>query len=111
MLEAFFDSDSCVHGIFKGVKTETEWGISVKNIVEKLSALFYFQVVRSIKSSFVDSASKISFFSFSFSTADEDIKSKYIINSKLLRIYSLLEGLFIDDDLISVNQVFLQFMR
>lgn len=85
--------------------------MSVKNIVEELSALLDFQVVRSIKSSFVDSASKVSFFSFSFPTANENIKGEYIINGKLLRIYSLLESLFIDDDLISINQMFLQFMR
>ena len=111
MLKAFLDADSGSDRVFEGVESEAERGVSVEDIVEKLSALFDFQVVRSIKSSFVDSASKISFFSFSLSTADEDIKSEYIINSKLLRIYSMLEGLFIDDDLISVNQVFLQFMR
>jgi hypothetical protein len=85
--------------------------MSVKNIVEKLSALLDFQVVRSIESSLVDSASKVSFFSLSLSTADENVKGEYIINSKLLRIHSLLESLFIDDDLVSVNQMFLQFMR
>lgn len=73
VLEAFFDSDSGVDGIFKGVKAEAEWRISVKNIVEKLPALLDFEIVWSIKSSFVDSASKVSLFSFSFSTADKDV--------------------------------------
>jgi hypothetical protein len=45
VLKAFLNTDSSSNGIFEGVETEAERGISVKNIVEELSALFDFKDV------------------------------------------------------------------
>jgi hypothetical protein len=81
--------------------------MSIQNFIKELSALFDFQVIRSIKSSLVNSASKICFFGFSFTRANKKIKSKNVINGKLLRIYSLFKGFFVDDDLVSINQMLL----
>ena len=111
MLEALFDSDSCIDSILEWVKTEGEWWVSIENFVKELSALLDFQVIRSVKSSLVDGASKISFFGLSFSWANENVQSENIIDCKLLRIHSLLEGFFVDDNLVSVDQMFLELMR
>lgn len=85
--------------------------MSVENVVEKLSALLDFQVIGPIKSSFVNSAAKISFFGFSLPTADEHVQREHIINCEFLRIHPLLEGFLVDDDLVAINQVFFKLVR
>lgn len=47
-------------------------------------------------------------FGLAVSTADEDVQSKDIIDLELLVIDFLLEGLTVDDDLVSVDQVLLE---
>lgn len=111
MLKTFFDSDSSSNGIFEWVETEAERRIIVKNFIEELSALFDFKIVGSIHSSFVDGTSGIQFFSFSLTTWYKDIESDDIIDGKLLIVDTLFESLFVENNLISINQMFFELMR
>lgn len=110
VFQALLNTDSGGNGVFEGVKAEAERRISVKNFVEELSALLNLKVVGSVECSLVDSASQITLLRLSLSTADEDIKSEDIVNCKLLSIDSLLEGLFVDDNLVAVNKMLLELM-
>ena len=57
VLKALLDADSGCDGIFEGVESEAEWGVSVEYVIEELSALFDFETVRPIEGSLVDCAS------------------------------------------------------
>ena len=111
MLKAFLYTNSSSDWIFEGVKSEAEWRVVVQNFIEELSALFYFEIVWSVKSSFVDSTSSIKFFGLSFTTRDKHVKSNNIIDGKFLRINSLFKSFFVNDNFISIYQMFFEFMR
>jgi hypothetical protein len=111
MLKAFFYSDSSCEWLFKWIQAKTERRISVNDIIEELSALFYFKIICSIQSSFVYCASYIILFSFTFSAWYKYIQSENIMNCKLLRVDFLLKCLSIIYYLISINQMLLQFVR
>lgn len=110
MLKALFDADPSSDWILEGVETEAKRRISVKDVIEELSALLNFEVVGSVKSPLVNSASKVTFLRLSLSTAHQNVKGKDIMNCELLGVHSLVKGFLVDDHLISVNQMLLQLM-
>lgn len=58
MVKTFLESESGRIGIFETVHAETEGRISSENFVEELSALFDFEIVSSVKRSFVNVSSE-----------------------------------------------------
>ena len=110
MLQTFFNSDSGSNRIFERVESETEGRIVVQDFVEELSALFNFEVISSVKGSFIDGAPCVHFFGLAVSARNEDIEGDHIIDCKLLRVNSLFESLFVDYDLVSIDQVLLEFV-
>jgi len=85
--------------------------MSVEHFVEKLSTLLDLKVVASVQSSLIDCASQIAFFRFAFSAADKNVQSENIVDCELMIFDSLLKSLFVDDDLVAVNQMFFELMR
>lgn len=76
----------------------------IQDFIEEDSGLFDLQSIGSIHSSLIHSASQIRvLFGLAFTTRDEHVKSEHIIDSKLLRIDMLIEGLFVEDDFIAIN--------
>lgn len=105
MLKAFLNTDSGGDGVLKWAETEWEWGVSVKNVIEELSALLNFEIVWSVEGSLVDSAPLVSLLRLSLSTAHEHVQGKDVVNGKLLGLYSLLKGFLVDNNLVAINQV------
>ena len=104
MFKTFFNTYSGNELIFEWVGTETERRMIIQDFIEEDSGLFDLQSISSIHSSLIDSASQIRvLFGLTITTRDEHIKSKHIIDSKLLRIDMLIEGLFVEDDFIAIN--------
>ena len=108
VLKAFLDADSGSDGVFEGVETEAERGVSVEDIVEKLSALLDLEVVWPVECPLVDSASEIALLGLSLSAADQHVKGEHVVDGEFLSIDSLLESFFIDDDLVSIYEVLLE---
>jgi hypothetical protein len=108
VLETLLDADSGCDGIFEGVESEAEGGVSFEYVVEELPALFDFEVVCPIEGSLVDCAPQVTFFGLAFSTAHEHIQSEDVMDCKLLGVHSLVEGLLVYDHLVTVDQVLLQ---
>lgn len=108
MFETFFDTYSGNELIFEWVGTETERRIVIQDFVEEDSGLFDFKGIGSVHSSLIDSASQIRvLFGLAFTTGDEDVKGEDIIDSELLRVDMLIEGLFVEDHFVAINQMFL----
>jgi len=110
MLQALFDADSGSDGVLEGVESEAEGGVVVQNLIEELPALLDLQVVGSVECPLVDGAPRIHLFSFPLAARHEHIERYHVIDCELLGIDSLLEGLLVNDDFVSVNKVFLEFM-
>lgn len=110
VLQAFLDADSGGDGVFEGVESEAEGGVVVEHFVEELSALFDFQVVGPVHGSFVDGASGVQFFGFAFPARNEDVECDHVVDGEFLGVDSLLEGFFVEDDLVAINEVLLEFV-
>jgi hypothetical protein len=108
VFQTLLDADSGSNGVFEGVESEAERGISVEDVVEELSALLDLEVVGPVEGSLEDGASQLALLGLALSAAHEDIKGEDVVNSELLLIDLLLKGLLVDDDLVAVNQVLLE---
>ena len=111
VLETFLYADSGTDGIFEGVQTEAVRGVSVQHVVEKLAALLDLQIVRPVHRSLVDCAPQIRLLRLAFPAADEHVKREDVIDGKFLGVHSLFKGLFVDDDLVAIDQMFFQLVR
>ena len=111
VLKAFFDSDTGSDRVLERVETEAKRRIVIQDLVEELSALLDLEIVGSVHCSFVDSATKISFFGFTLSRTHIDVQSKHIVNGKLLGLHSLVESFLIEDHLVAIDQVLFQLVR
>ena len=108
VLEAFLDADSGGDGVFEGVEAEAERGISVEDFVEELSALLDLEVVGSVQSTLVDSASEVALLGLSLPAADKNVEGEHVMDGEFLGIHSLFESFLVDDDLVSIDKVLLE---
>jgi len=77
---------------------------------KKVLADFSLQAVLSINFSFVNSGSEFSFLGLTFAWWDKHIKTKHISWHEFIFFNLLFRCLFIDDNIIAINEVLLHFM-
>ena len=110
VLLALLDTDPGSDGVLEGVEAKAVGGVVVENLVEELSALLDLEVISAIKGTLVDGASSVHLLGLALSTRDEHVQGEHVVDSELLRLDSLLEGLFVEDDLVAVDEVLLELM-
>ena len=108
MLQTLLDADPCGDGVFEGVETEAEGGVSVEDVVEELPALLDLEGVGAVEGTLVDSATEVGLLGLSLTAADVNVERKDVVDCELLAVDALFEGLLVDDDLVSIDEVLLE---
>lgn len=111
MFEAFLDSHLGSDFITESVQREEHGRVLLVQFSEEGSGTLSSQVVDFIQSSLEDSSPLVTGFGLSFSTGQHDIEHVDFVYVELEGVNFLVEGFFVQDDSVSVDQVFFDFMR
>lgn len=111
MFKAFTDTEFGSDFIIKSSGWEAKGWIFLGYFIIKLSAVFCLKCIWFLDCSFINCCSQFASLRFSFTSADNDIKSKYIMNIEFIIIDLLIESLFINNNIVSVDKELFKIMR
>ena len=107
MINALLDTNLCADLIFESADGERKSGESLVNLSEECAGALDLQVVLSIEFTLEDSGSEFTLAGLAFTCGDEDIETDNVTSCEFELLYALVGSLFVDDHLVSVDQVLL----
>ena len=110
MFHAFSDTNFSTGQVFESSDGEWKSWVFLVDDREESSSVLRFKGILYVHLSLVDHSSCFNFFTHTFTGGSENLKTDDITWSEFPVFNSLFWSFFIDNDLVSVNQMFLGFM-
>lgn len=111
VLGTFADSELSSNFVFERSNGEAESWASFVDFVHELSSVLSLEVVLLRELSLVDGGSELRFLWLSLSGGDEDIDGKDLVDLEFGWVSLLVEGLLVEDDVVSIDEVLFDLMR
>lgn len=110
MIEAFLNTDLGTDGVFEGADGKRKGWESLVNFSEESAGFLELQVVLGIELTLEDGCAEFALLGLAFSGGDVNVKGNNIAGGELELLNALIRGLFVNDDIVAVDEVLLEFV-